>query len=164
MDEIAAAAQEPARFEAVLRPHRSLGPRGFLALMAAIAGVSFAAGAVFVHMGAWPIGGFFGLDVLLVWLAFRLSYRDGRRYEVVRITSDALTVTRVDARGRAHTVALNPYWSRVRVDELGAGQTDLRVGFHAREVSIGRFLSPDEREELAVALRRALADVRTARI
>ena len=58
-------------FSAVLTPHRSLSATGFLILMMLVGGVSFAAGIVFLMMGAWPVFGFFGLDVLLLYLAFR---------------------------------------------------------------------------------------------
>ena len=43
--------------------------------MVAIGAVSFVAGVVFLLMGAWPVFGFFGLDVLLLYWAFRLNYR-----------------------------------------------------------------------------------------
>ena len=66
-------------FRVVLTPHRSLGPKGFLALMLAFGAISFATGIVFYIAGAWPVVGFLGLDVLLVYVAFRLNYRSGRR-------------------------------------------------------------------------------------
>ena len=69
---------QPDSYQAVLTPHRSLGPRGFLILMSAVATVSFVAGFAFLLMGAWPVFGFFGLDVALVYLAFKLNYRAAR--------------------------------------------------------------------------------------
>jgi uncharacterized membrane protein len=76
---------ETVHWETVLRPHRSLPPSGFLALMLVLAGVSFVSGIVFIRMGAWPICGFFGVDVMLVYFAFRLNYRSGRMCEVLRL-------------------------------------------------------------------------------
>ena len=73
----AADAEEPA-FSAVLTPHRSLGPRGFLLLMAAVAVASFTTGLVFLLAGAWPVIAFLAADVLLIYWAFLLSYRSGR--------------------------------------------------------------------------------------
>ena len=69
---------EPTIFSAVITPHRSLGRVGFLVLMALFGGVSFVAGMVFLLIGAWPVFGFLGLDVLLVYWAFRLNYRAPR--------------------------------------------------------------------------------------
>lgn len=70
----------PLYFDAVLRPHRSLGPTGFFILMSAVCVVSFGYGIVFIMIGAWPIFGFLGLDALLIYFAFRMSYRSGRLY------------------------------------------------------------------------------------
>src|SRR5476651_2433288 len=81
--------------DAMLAPHRSLPPAGFVALMAIVGGFSVVASIVFVWRGAWPVTGFFGLDVALVYLAFRLNYRSARRRERVRLVEDALTVERI---------------------------------------------------------------------
>ena len=55
----------------MLTPHRSLSPTGFLIFMAVLGGISFVTGMVFLLAGAWPVFGFLGLDVLLVYWAFR---------------------------------------------------------------------------------------------
>ena len=78
--------QEPTIFSAVLTPHRSLSPAGFLLFMLVLGGISFTTGMVFLLAGAWPVFGFFGLDVLLVYWAFRLNYRSARAYEQVIVT------------------------------------------------------------------------------
>src|SRR5712671_3378683 len=95
-----AAAEDHVHFDAVLQPHRSLSPTGFWILMAAVTGLSFAAGIAFLLMGAWPIFGFFGLDVALLYLAFRLNYRSGRLVETVRLTDRQLTVRRLHPGGK----------------------------------------------------------------
>ena len=94
--------------DVVLTPHRSLGPRGFLIVMALLAGVSFISGIVFVSIGAWPVFGFFGLDVALVYLAFRVNYRDGRAFEALTLTEEAFTIRRVSAKGREQRISLEP--------------------------------------------------------
>ena len=76
---------EPAIFSALITPHRSLGSTGFLMLMLLVGGISFVAGLVFVIAGAWPVMGFFGLDVLLIYWAFRVNYRRARAYELARM-------------------------------------------------------------------------------
>ena len=153
-------AQEPSAFRAVLRPHRSLGPKGFLVLMAILSLISFTAGLVFFFMGAWPVVGFLGLDVLLVYIAFRLNYRAGRLYETVELTPDELTITRVHPSGRTERFACNPYWARVRLARARDGRTDLRLHLRGKEMSFGRFLTDDERHDFAQALTGALAQAR----
>lgn len=146
----------------LLTPHRSLSPKGFLVLMSFIAGASFVTGIVFLLMGAWPVFAFFGLDVLAIYVAFRLNYRSGQAAEVIEIGNSALTLTRHHPSGQKEQVALNPYWVRLRLAETKDGRTDLRFTSHGREISFGRFLNDDERRELATVLRDALDRNRTA--
>jgi uncharacterized membrane protein len=163
MSENGPSTQEQRAFRAILHPHRSLGPRGFLVLMVAIGSVSFVTGMVFLAMGAWPVFGFFGLDVALVYIAFKLNYRSGRLYETVELTPAALTVTRVHPSGKRECFDFNPYWVRVFVTEGPQGRTDLRLTSHGREFSFGRFLTDDERRDFSDALSGALIEARTAR-
>ena len=151
---------EPGEFHAVLTPYRSLSPRGFLILMLALGTMSFAAGVVFLVAGAWPVMGFLGLDVLLVYWAFKLNYRSGRIYETVDVTTSQLTVTRVHPSGRQERFDCNPYWARVNLREWPDGRTILSVVAQGREHAFGRFLTDDERRDFATALRRALLDAR----
>jgi uncharacterized membrane protein len=164
MNENHDAAQEQRPFRAVLHPHRSLGPTGFLVLMSAIGAVSFVTGMVFLAMGAWPVFGFFGLDVALIYIAFRLNYRSGRLYEMVELTPETLTVTRVHPSGKRESFDFNPYWARVRLAEGPHGRTELRVVSHGRELAFGRFLTDDERRDFSDALAGALVEARGARI
>jgi uncharacterized membrane protein len=156
MDDNSSEAQEPSNFRAVLAPHRSLPPSGFLALMIGVGIVSFIAGVAFWLMGAWPVVGFFGLDALLIYGAFRLNYRSGRLRETVELLPDALTVTRFHPSGRREEFTFNPYWVRVELTESRDGRTDLRLRLHDRVVSFGRFLTDDERRDLAGTLSGAL--------
>jgi uncharacterized membrane protein len=162
MSETVLAKQAQREFRAVLHPHRSLGPKGFLILMLSIGGVSFTTGMVFLMMGAWPVFGFFGLDVALVYVAFRLNYRSGRIYELVELTPEALTVTRVHPSGKRESFDFNPYWVRVSLAQEGSGRTDLRLASHGREFSFGRFLTDDERRDFSNALNGALHQARAA--
>lgn len=98
----------PPVFEIELKPYRSLGPRGFAILMILFGLVNFAAGIAFWMLGAWPVFGFFGLDVLLVWLAFRFSYAQARAREIIRLDQDALEVRRIDARGNERPGGCSP--------------------------------------------------------
>ncbi len=151
-----AAAADAASFRAILTPHRSLSPRGFFILMAVISAVSFAAGLVFYRIGAWPVLGFFGLDVALIYGAFRLNYRAGRLVEVVEVTRDTLTLTRIHPSLRREEFAFNPYWVRVALNEDRHGRTHLALASHGRSVGFARFLSNAERRSFATALATAL--------
>lgn len=151
-----AVGEEPGHFHAVLVPHRSLSPRGFTILMSLIGAVSFITGMAFLKMGAWPVFGFFGLDVALIYIAFKLNYRSARLTETIELTPNDLTIKRVHVSGRTEFFSFNPYWVRVRLVELYEGRADLRLGLHGREMSIGRFLSDEERRNFAAAFSQAL--------
>jgi uncharacterized membrane protein len=156
MNENNSATQAEEAFRAVLMPYRSLSPIGFAVLMGAVGLVSFVTGAVFLAMGAWPVFGYFGLDVLLIYIAFLLNYRSGRQYETVELTRDQLTLTRVHPSGRCESFQFNPYWVRVHLHEGPLGRASLGLASHGRELSFGRFLTDDEKREFAGALKDAL--------
>src|SRR5215510_16535560 len=92
---------EPTIFSATLTPHRSLGRVGFLILMLLFGAISFVTGMMFLVVGAWPVLGFFGLDVLLLYWAFRLNYRHAEAYEQVTVTCSTLKVRKVSHLGLA---------------------------------------------------------------
>ena len=152
----AAAPAEPVLFDAVLYPQRSLSPRGFWILMGIVAGLSFSAGIVFMLMGAWPVLGFFGADVLLLGLFFHLSFRRARLYETVRLTPDRLTVRRVHPDGQARTWTFQPFWLRVEIRQPHRHGSELSLISHGRRLTIGSFLNAGEKADFADALRRAL--------
>lgn len=150
-------AQTDAGFHVILASHRSLGPKGFLILMSLFGLVSFVAGMVFLQLGAWPVTGFFGLDFVLVYIAFKLNYRSGLLHEAVDLTPELLTITRVHPTGRREHFNFNPYWVRVALQEWPDGRTDLRLASHGQVFPFARFLNDDERREFAVILRNALS-------
>lgn len=143
-------------FDAVLHPHRSLGPTGFYVLIGVVAAVSFGTGIAFALKGAWPILGFFGLDVLAVYVALRLSYRSGRLHETVQLSDDELTVRRIQPNGRSAGWSFNPYWVRISVDNGPHGDGEVTLSSHGRSVALGRFLTTEERTDFAAALTEAI--------
>jgi uncharacterized membrane protein len=147
-------------FDAVLQPHRSLSPHGFVVLMLGISLICFTAGAVFMIAGAWPVMGFFGLDVLLIYIAFRVNYIAARRYETVRLTEETLVVERVTPNGKRQTWQFQPYWLRISMDDPPRPDSQLMLTSHGRSIAIGAFLTPGERLEFAQALRGALDKLR----
>jgi len=148
---------QPKLFSARLTPHRSLNRTGFLVLMAFLSAVSFAAGAAFLLMGAWPVFGFFGLDVLVIWWAFRINFRRAAAVEEISVTPSELRVRRVSHRGHVVEWVLNPLW--VRLDQkthAEFGIERLYLVSKGRRISIGSFLGADEKASLAKALMAAL--------
>ena len=131
-----------------------------LIVMASVGLVSFVAGLAFLLVGAWPVFGFFGLDVALIYLAFRANYRAARQYEIVDLTREALVLTQVDAKGRSQSHAYNPFWVRVEIDEWTDGRSFLKLVQQGRERIFGSFLLDDEKHDFAEALKAALVTAR----
>lgn len=148
---------EVSLFAATLSPYRSLSLRGFNILMAIAAIVSFALGTLFLLMGAWPVFGFFGLDVLILHLAFRRNYLDANEYEHFDLTAARLVVRRVSAAGKEREYSFNPYWTRLVIDRRGESVSGLSLASSRQRLTIGAFLAPSERASFADALSKALA-------
>ena len=154
-------ADEPTLFSALLTPHRSLSSVGFVILMAVIAVVSFAGGLVFYIVGAWPVAGFFGLDALLIYWAFRVNYRAAAAFEEVTVTPSELRVRRVSHRGQVAEWTLNPLWTQLARDTHEEfGLQHLFLVSRGRKLPVAGFLSPPERESFAAALSAALGEAK----
>ena len=147
-------------FDATLQPNSSLKPQGFMILMTAITLVGFAGGIIFMLAGAWPVLGFLGLDVALIYLVFKANYRWARMYETVKLTSDSLQVERISPSGKVQRWQFQPYWLKVEIDLPVWHDSQLMLSSHGMRLKIGSFLAPEERVEVANALRDALMRLR----
>ncbi|MCR9137057.1 MAG: DUF2244 domain-containing protein [Alphaproteobacteria bacterium] len=155
------ATNESPVFEALLTPHRSLGRNGFVVLICIASVVTIAHGVVFAMAGAWPVAGFFGLDLILLFGAFALNYRAARAREIVSVSRTRLSISKIAPSGQTRDYRFNPFWARFRVsrhDEIGITRMNISGG--GRSTDIGGFLNPDDRESFARAFSGALATVR----
>ena len=145
-------------FSALLIPHRSLGRMGFTILMGLLGLISLFVGLLFWSIGAWPVIGFFGIDIILLYIAFRMNYRAARVREEVTVSRTRLDIRKVAPSGRAESHRFNPFWAKFAVSRhVEIGITAMAVEAQGRRVAIGSFLNPDDRESFATAFGRALA-------
>lgn len=148
-------------FAATLRPHRSLGPKGTALVIGFAALISLSTTIPFALAGAWPVGGFLGLDVALLFFAFRANNRQARAYEEVVLSRIELILRKVSWRGVAREWRFNPLWVRIRTEEDAEyGLMHLAVAERGRELAVGECLGPAERADFAQAFRKALAQAR----
>jgi uncharacterized membrane protein len=144
-----------------LTPHRSLDPAAVRVLLAATFVVSAVFSLPFYLMGAWPIVGFLGLDVLALSLAFRANFRAARAYEDFQLTYFELLFARVSARGARREWRFNPAWVRIeRIDDQEFGPQQLSLLSRGRRWEVAKFLGPDQKAEFATTLTRALAEAK----
>ncbi len=142
-----------------LTPHRSLTREGFVALMGIIVFINLVGGLFFMVAGAWPVTGFMGLDVLLIWWAFRRNFADARHAERIVIEGDQVTLHRLSPRGQREALEFNRRWLRVELefDEAREIVGRLLLSYRGALTEVGSFLGADERRSLSKALRQALA-------
>src|SRR6202021_2270345 len=144
-------------FSARLTPHRSLNRTGFLVVMAFVSVVSFAAGLAFLLMGALPVVGFFGLDILAIYWAFRVNFRRAQATEEISVTPSELRVRRISHRGHVVEFVLNPLW--VRLDQISHAEYGIEKLYLVSKgppFAVGSFLGPDEKASFSKALTAAL--------
>ena len=148
---------ERALFSAVITPHRSLDPRSFRVMIVLLVGLAAAMGIRFVAFGFWPVAGFLGLDVLGLYIAFRISYRRARAFEEVVLTPIELLLRRVGHRGDRREWRFNPLWTQLERDTHAEfGLQRLTVVSRGQHIVIGGALSPAERADFADAFGDAL--------
>jgi uncharacterized membrane protein len=148
-------------FSARLHPHRSLGRVGYAVLFGLVSAVTLALSVPFYILGAWPVAGFLGLDLLLLWIAFRVSNARARAYEELVLTYVDLMVRRVSHIGRKREWRFNPGWVRIEREEhaeFGTQRILLTEG--RRSIEMAAFLGAEEKADFAGALQSALAEAR----
>jgi uncharacterized membrane protein len=149
---------KPKTWRAILTPHRSLSREGFLILMTVIVGLNLTAGMFFYVIGAWPVVGFMGLDVALIWWAFRANFADARRAEHIEITADELVLRRLAEDRPAQEQRFARQWVRVELEEDRERELvgPLYLRFGGKRTEIASFLGAQERLSFANALKAAL--------
>lgn len=148
-------------FAATLRPHRSLSRRGYRWVIAVAAIGSSIPGLVFFSLGAWPIVGFMGLDVLLVWWALSASMRDGKQFETVTLWPDQLEIKRVTGAGKAQLLTFDPVTTKLVIDrDFNERTTGLVLRTREGDTAIGNFLNADDKASFAKAFGTALKRAR----
>ncbi|MEM9123262.1 MAG: DUF2244 domain-containing protein, partial [Pseudomonadota bacterium] len=147
-------------FNAVLRPNRSLSPLAFRLLIGLTAGVVVVGGTAFLLIGAWPVFGFLGVELALLYGALQISFRSSRLTEEVQVSHSAIEVRRLWPNGREQSWTSNPHWSRVSMTETERAGVIVRVSEGDKSIRLGSFLSPDERREFGKAFKEAVATAR----
>lgn len=150
----------PLYMDALLQPNRSLSSGAHTALIIIAAAIAVVLGLIYAVAGAWPVLGFFGLDIVLLIAAFRMSYKQGRLAERVRVGPDRMIVTRRYPTGRERHWSLAPHWAHVRIEDPVRHDSQVEVRSQGRTLVLGAFLSPPERGAFAAALRTALDEAK----
>jgi uncharacterized membrane protein len=127
--------------------------------MAVLVAINAVGGLFFLVVGAWPISGFMGLDVVLVWWAFRNNYANANQAERIVVAGDHVVLHRLSQSGKHEALEFNRRWLRVILEQDEARDMVGRLLFSYRGAltEVGSFLGADERTSLTKALRQILA-------
>ncbi len=141
-------------------PYRSLSKKGFRNLMIVVCTIFFSIGVFFWAIGAWPVFGFLGLDVLLLYYAFKINYKDGEIFENLKILNSKLIVTRFFPSGKYQTWNLQPYWTKVEI--LNKSPNDQKLVLISKEkvVMLGSFLNLSDKKKLKEKINKALGNLK----
>ena len=151
-------------FARVLKPYRSLSRGGITVLLTVLALIGFAVSIPFYLMGAWPVAGFFGLDVLILYLAFRANMRSARACEKIAISHVEMLLEKISAKGCSRIWRFNPIWVRLQTERHKEFETQKIAVVHGREsVEVGRFLGADDKDDFLISLRAALNEAKRGR-
>lgn len=154
---------EPLLFEAIITPHRSLSRRGMWRLLAAIFVACTLNASVFVAVGAWPVGGFTGVELILAAVLLRLNTRAARACELLLLTPSTLRVVRTDPAGARQETRLPSGWLNVLLEERPGRVPALYLVAHGAKEEVGTVLGEAAKRDLAEALAQALHRMRNPR-
>ncbi|MEH7826637.1 DUF2244 domain-containing protein [Gemmobacter denitrificans] len=142
-----------------LWPYRSLPRRGFVWFVGGTA--ALIAVPLLTVIGSpvlWGLLPFLCLAIAFLWWALQRSYRDGEILEDLQLTDSRITLTRHGPRGTRREWEANPYWVRIALHTTGGPVPHyLTLQGGPREVELGAFLTPEERQALARDLTLRLA-------
>jgi len=154
----------PARFgEPVLEIRMMRGvssyPSAFKWVLVAFATLCLTVAGIFALLGAGPVLGFAGLELVLLFVLLRVAFRRASSEEDVSVAGDATIVQRAGGpQGRYVVARLQSYWLQVEPSLYGAQGIVLRS--RGTKVSVGVGLPANEVRELTAAMRSALHRVK----
>ena len=139
-------------------PYRSLSKRSFRNLMLIVCFIFFSIGVFFWSLGAWPVFGFLGLDVILLYLAFKINYKSGEIFENLKLFNSNLLVTRSFPSGKSQSWSLEPYWTRVEISKNFPNDQKLVLKSKDKVVLLGSFLNLNDKKKLMKKINEALKE------
>ena len=144
------------KYKITLYPYRSLSKTGFFILMFVLGIISFIAGITFMLKGAWPVFGFFGLDVLLVYIFFKINFKSGKKKEIIILTENQLIIEFYNEKKISKTHYLDANWLKINLTKFKNEISKLKISSKNKSVIVGSFLRYKEKKNIVKSLKTAL--------
>ena len=144
---------ETAEYVYTARRNNSLSSSGRRLVFVFILAVTLGIATVFsIVWGAWPIMPFAGLEMTVLYFAFRYMDRHAADYERITIHGGLVAVELREG-ALVNRLELSRYWAKIVCDE---DCTRLALRSHGREIEVGRHLCAEQRLAMARELEREL--------
>jgi uncharacterized membrane protein len=143
----------------VIRPNQSLSWQRAVKVYAAISLSCLGIGIAFALHGFWPVLPFAGFEVVVLGVAFYLCLARSQIREVVSVNADVVRVEKGRQRPQEHWECPRA-WARISLQRspIAWYPSSLAIAFQGRQVEIGKFLTEQERCELADELEKTIRD------
>ena len=136
-------------------PSQSLGKTGFRILMLVLILPALLIGMYFYFRGAWPVAGFLGLELLLIYVAFKISFISNRVSEHIILDEKILKICYHKQSKIVKTINLEPTWLKVQLNN-NPKPDRLALTSHGKENIIGKYLSTEDRTIVAEKIKSSL--------
>lgn len=148
-------------FSATITPNRSLGKRGYQLFMGFFILYCVGLSLFFLTLGWWPIIAFLGLDLVALWLAFKICYQRSNRKEHVLVTAKSVIIRKVDPKGHEIFTEYTSAWSRLAFKKgYEEGQLDkIFILYKQEQCEIAADLSHREKFDFYKALKCAMQTI-----
>ena len=139
-------------------PNQSLTPKGLLLLMFLITIPASFIGITFFILGAWPVLGFMGLEVLLIYIAFKVLFYKNKFYEHIILDNEKLNILFKKKNKIIKKIELEPTWVQVKIEKIYENEDTLILSSHGKKIILANYLIPEERLKLAGKIKSGLRE------
>ena len=137
-----------------LYPNKSIELKGLLFVGFIFAVLTTSISTHFIFHGAWPVGVFLFLDLIIILFAFKVSYSRSQRYERI-ILADKLLIKKQYKKGHEQITKIEPSWLRLKVFYYN-NSGHLEIISKGKSMIIGDYLNLIELKKLAKEIKNAL--------
>ena len=142
-----------AETQITVRPNNSLSSLNGLKLLVALASLALVVALGFMHIGAWLVLPFAGLELIAFAAAFYYLNLHAGDFETITILDDVVLIEQHVYKKSVKT-EFQRYWARVNLRQQADGVSGLFIGSHGKEVEFGRgYIDEQQRISLAKQLR-----------
>ena len=138
--------------------NQSLTTRGLYILMFFITIPASYIGISFYVLGAWPVLGFMGFEILLIYIAFKILFYKNKFYEHIILDSEKLNILFKKKNKIIKKIELEPTWVQVKIEKIYENEDTLIVSSHGKKIILANYLIPEERLKLAGKIKSGLRE------